>query len=410
VNESQKRLGKIRRRLVLESLTRFALVVVLWWALAFTLVPDLPYYHRNLAGFLVLLVVVPDLLYRRFGFREAKRAVNDMWAFGQHNFEEISRDRAASLAVKTDMRDAKPCLDVLHNQIGGSLEDSERAVLAVVEQIGSLNQRAQRQRERISQSIQSGKDLAENTHDRVESNRQIISTIEARLAEQLEDMRINLERIQTLGNEVIELRPMIKVITSIAQQTQLLALNAEIEAKRAGSAGCGFSVVAFEIRKLSVQSTKAAADIADRINATLALANYDSSQVMAQLVGQLAEMQTSFANNSELLLDVITDVDRNYVENVDGLSKTLGHLQFQDVTRQRLEHVQTTLMEVRDHIVQLSGDPESPGWDGLFTTTFKDILAEQVAGHRMASQNATHRAIAGGGNSVEESRPDIELF
>jgi methyl-accepting chemotaxis protein len=422
MKESKQRLARIRKRFILEASVRFALVAVAWGVMSFA-----PGFSRSIdplkvAGVLALAVVLPDLYYRRSGYRQAKREVSDMWAFGQHNFEEISRDRAAALAMMTDIRDAKPCLDVLHGQISGSLVDSEHRVLAVVQEIALLNEKAVEQRGRISQSVQSGKDLTESTHLGVESNRQTIGAIESRLEEQLRDMRTNLERIQTLGNEVIALKPLIKIIGSIAQQTQLLALNAEIEAARAGNAGRGFSVVAFEIRKLSVQSTKAAKDIADKINATLgradhemaqaktSLEHYDSENIMGQMVAQLEGMQSAFAGNSARLFDVISDVDRNYKESVERLSRVLGHLQFQDIMRQRLEHVQTTLVEVRDHLVELSGESHRPGWDGLFTTTFQQILDQQVEGHKMASQNLTHSAVVGRDISEQNGLPDIELF
>jgi methyl-accepting chemotaxis protein len=242
------------------------------------------------------------------------------------------------------------------------------------------------------------------------------------LEQQTHELREDFERIQNMATEVRALAPLIKIITSIAQQTSLLALNAEIEAARAGSAGRGFAVVAFEVRKLSVSSTKAASDIAAKINATckrvdremaearVSLEEHESNETMNHLVADLSEMQAEFGHNSQLLLEVITDVDANYEENVRRLSEALGHIQFQDIMRQRMEHVQSALTELRDHLMQLCERPERPGCDGLFDTNFKTMLADHLGKYHMASQTATHLNVAGGAIEQDNSRPSIELF
>jgi len=270
--------------------------------------------------------------------------------------------------------------------------------------------------------VQSGKDLTESVHARVESNKQIIADIEIQLHEQTGELRTNFERIQGLADEVGALTPLIEVITSIAQQTSLLALNAEIEAAQAGKAGRGFAVVAFEVRKLAVASTKAATDIAAKINATCtrvysemdsakaSIEVHEARHTMSHLIAELARMQQDFTTNSQLLLEVIGEVDVNYQESVNRLSQALGHIQFQDVMRQRMEHVQSALLEMRDHLLRLGATYADPSWNGIIEPGFKSILAGHFDKYRMASQTVAHHNIAGGGSEADHSRPAIELF
>ena len=422
MNERDSRLHKIRNRIAGQTAIGFVCNVLLFVALRQTqglkLVPDLV----RIAGLMAILNILPFLIVQRANWRQARISVSDMWAFGEHNFEEISRTLAAYMAVRTDIKTAAPYIDVMHEQIGGSLAESEHEVVEAIGQLDRLITGAGEQRQHIHDSIQSGKDLTESTRSRVESNRQIFTAIQAQFEVQIDELRHNFGHIHTLGDEMLSLTPLTKMITRIAQQTSLLALNAEIEAARAGSAGRGFAVVAFEVRKLSVQTTKAAADIASKIDATTrkvecemadaqaALSRHDSDDVMKHLVEDLAEMQSEFASSSDLLLDVITGVDANYAETANRLAEVMGHIQFQDVMRQRLEHVQTSLTEMRDHLMKVSKLAERPGWDGLFDTTFRDLLDSRADHHSMASQNAAHLAVTGGLAQQVLDRPAIELF
>jgi methyl-accepting chemotaxis protein len=131
---------------------------------------------------------------------------------------------------------------------------------------------------------------------------------------------------------------------------------------------------------------------------------------MTQLVNDLGEMQLEFGKNSQLLLDVITEVDANYAESVDRLTQALGHIQFQDVMRQRMEHVQEALVEMRDHMQNMSERTFDFLWDGEFDQHFNQMLESHKSRYRMASQTVTHLAVAGGQASAANDRPDIELF
>jgi methyl-accepting chemotaxis protein len=131
---------------------------------------------------------------------------------------------------------------------------------------------------------------------------------------------------------------------------------------------------------------------------------------MRQVLTDVALMQERFATSTRQLQAVIDDVKHGHEELVAHLSDALGEIQFQDVMRQRVEHVQQGLRDLDAHLVQMAGQLLDQPWDPDGMVTLREKLEDQMTRYVMHSQRVTHSRVTGASVGMAPERPAIELF
>ena len=131
------------------------------------------------------------------------------------------------------------------------------------------------------------------------------------------------ESVDRLGSSSAEIGEVVKVITSIAEQTHMLALNATIEAARAGEAGKGFAVVANAVKQLSEETARATDDIARRI-AAIQEDSADAVRAISEIsdvIVRIHDFQTSIASAVEQQSMTTREISQNVGRVAEGSSE-----------------------------------------------------------------------------------------
>ena len=195
-----------------------------------------------------------------------------------------------------------------------------------------------------------------------------MSTIRTTIAELGDDIR-------RLGTNSDQIGDIVKVIDRIAEQTNLLALNAAIEAARAGEHGRGFAVVASEIRKLADGSVQATKEIAGHIGSTQNVIA-QVTDAMTRLNERLEESVTSTDNASDALREIVTTVmDANrQISQISSVTRSMSENTFRVI--RSIEEI------TRSVSANLAATTQMASHSGEVSSAFDSITA-------ISSQNAS---------------------
>ncbi|MFF5296120.1 methyl-accepting chemotaxis protein [Paractinoplanes globisporus] len=132
--------------------------------------------------------------------------------------------------------------------------------------------------------------------------------------------------VAKLGDSSAEIGNVVKAITAIAEQTNLLALNATIEAARAGEAGKGFAVVASEVKDLAQETARATEDISRRVETIQAdtASAVDAITRIADIIARINDYQLTIASAVEQQTATTTEMSRSVGDASGGTTNIAG--------------------------------------------------------------------------------------
>ncbi len=211
-------------------------------------------------------------------------------------------------------------------------EASQRQSREIQQASGSVLQMAQSINE-VSQSAAQSAKVAQQSLAAAEKGAQSVQNQIAGMHEIRAQIQDTSKRIKRLGESSLEIGEIVELISDITEQTNILALNAAIQAASAGEAGRGFTVVAEEVQRLAERSGEATKQI-DAIVKTIQADTQDAVAAMEKSTVGVVE-GTKLSDAAGQALEEIRRVSRELHELIDGISAQTykQSLSVTDVTR-----------------------------------------------------------------------------
>ncbi len=343
------------------------------------------------------------------GWRAADREIRELSRLTHALFGQISTEFNAQLAVTNDEI----------GQIQALLHDAIEKLLTSFTGMETSSRRQQEMALRIT----AGHDGTSGASGFEEFVRETSNTLSVFVDSTVETSKAGMElvgMIDNINDEVDRIVGVLGEIESISKQTNLLALNAAIEAARAGEAGRGFAVVADEVRNLSNRSNQFSSEIRSHMDSV-----YRSVREAEQAINQMASRDMNFAlqskNKVQDTMHEIRHLNQEMEETIGQLSGIAGEvkenvqlavrsLQFQDMSTQLLNHINGRIGNMS---AMIRGVAEIPMNDEACGAETRDDCLRRLQLFHQAIERAAFIIRQSAHNPVAQAQMesgDVELF
>lgn len=349
--------------------------------------------------------------------------------YGVSRHDEKASRRASSAEeageqVAGELRQVTGYNEVVRNQLGVVVQETEKAAFDIAERLQAIDQLVSGINSYADASASESNEMLGAAEQRIAQNRQLIATLESYIQQRMADSETDRQRVQQVVDKTQTLQSLVDLIRQISTKTNLLALNASIEAARAGETGRGFAVVADQVRKLSDSTQEAVTQIAEGIRVVtqnieaqfadkLSSSSIDAERTALQgFSAQLEDLGRNYKEVTDHETQVLNNLRNDSQKLAAAFMDALASIQFQDVTRQQIEHVGDALKRLDAHSEHLADRLQRFDDPHFELSPLAKQLDEIYGAYVMSSQRSTHLAALGAGaaGGAGSDGPKVELF
>ncbi|BBF91960.1 hypothetical protein BLTE_06450 [Blastochloris tepida] len=325
---------------------------------------------------------------------------------------------AASTAplVAARIDELGPFFTLTDAQLKSIADQTSEAALGILAQLRDLDGQLSVMKSRADASHERANRISAEGQ---ETDRKVIETIRAYMKARADEIAAERGHLSQVMEQMHSLKTLTRSLDQIGSATNILSLNATIEAERAGALGAGFKVVASEIRALSQQSRAAVQEANAAIAATqsviettlLGTSTDERRSAEAKQIEHVLNQLDAVSNSYTAIVSehaaLMADMDAEHVAIAHSVMDTFGRIQFQDVVRQQVEalvEALASLQVVLGNFSQcLAGETQGE------LTCGQELIARLQSRYVSAVQHTTHAVALGETARTEETRA-IELF
>jgi methyl-accepting chemotaxis protein len=311
-----------------------------------------------------------------------------------HSENSTSMESGSEETRETGSRNIGPLVEskmtifpVLTEQLKAVINQTDSAAEGLITAFMGINRQAKKQLKSVKElfgniSEQSGRNTLHETQ-------QELQEIQSNFSSMVTFFDKSIAMISDVVNQLSKVDQFALKIKKIGHMTNILALNASIEAAHTGDAGSGFKVIASEINALSRESSSSIGEIAEiteKLTSNVTSIKQELETVHRDTMEIGKRTDTLFTTAMGRIGDTLQDVAARMstiAEDAEALNKDISNvvvsIQFQDITRQRIEHVITPLETLRNEIAGLIRSAE----EGENSTTQPSLSSDDnsLMGH-----------------------------